>query len=117
MIKSNKQLLYITIFLVIMTFIFGNVYTANAVTTSGFVGEATISANGYPEIVISGTNNYNYAKFLGDYKTAVNKDEYFPNENLSDIYLHPIYGSQHPISEDARNHFRGSNPELFFDIK
>ena len=62
MIKSNKQLLYITIFLVIMTFIFGNVYTANAVTTSGFVGEATISANGYPEIVISGTNNYNYAK-------------------------------------------------------
>lgn len=62
-------------------------------------------------------NNYNYAKFLGDYKTAVNKDEYFPNENLSDIYLHPVYGSQHPISEDARNHFRGSNPELFFDIK
>ena len=62
MIKSNKQLLYITIFLVIMTFIFGNVYTANAVTTSGFVGESAISANGYPEIVISGTNNYNYAK-------------------------------------------------------
>ncbi len=62
MIKSKKQFLCFVLPLILIAFMCNSAYSVKAATTSGFVGEAAISANGYPEIVVSGTNNYNYAK-------------------------------------------------------
>lgn len=59
-------------------------------------------------------NNYFYQKFLGDSKTAINVDVFFNSEHLDNIYLHPVIGSQHPVSKEMRASFKTSNPELFF---
>lgn len=63
MIKSKKHLLYFILLLVLTLFICNNLYIAQAASTSeGYLGDASINNNGYPEIIISGTNNYDYVK-------------------------------------------------------
>jgi len=66
-----------------------------------------------PNVATLFKNHPSYNKFLGNYKSAINYDDFIPCENLYDIYLHPVIGSQHEVTEEVRAHFKATNPELF----